>query len=237
MSELWQVYIPSKGRGETIKIHPSLNAKIVVEPQEAEFYKNYDTIILPKDNQGIAYVRNYIKSINKGWYWMLDDDVNWLGYVANKKIAREDPSKVLLLAQRDILRFEDQVAQAGLQYQQFCWCATKPVSFNKSCQVVVAIDAKKAFCDYRPEVQLKEDIDFSMQLISSGFKTMILNGLCFSCPTIGSNKGGLYEIYRTNLEKSCDAMIAKWGHGFVSKIKKPNGMIDIKINWKALSGK
>ena len=82
------IYIPSKNRpdGELLiylterKIHFTL----IIEPQDVEKYKEFKDkakiLILPEDNKGICYVRNFIINHNRNngndYYWMLDDDIS-----------------------------------------------------------------------------------------------------------------------------------------------------------------
>ena len=64
---------------------------IVVEPQDFEKYKKYmqkeRLIILPINNGGLSYVRNFILDNTIGKFIMLDDDINSLGL--HQKTSKE----------------------------------------------------------------------------------------------------------------------------------------------------
>jgi hypothetical protein len=147
------IFIASKKRAGDSKILTDLNEKnanafIFVEPQEVNIYcqnyKNLKVININENNKGLPYVRqfmlNYAFENLYDLYWNLDDDVT-LYKVENGKCIKTDYK---CLYEAEIFFAKDNtIAQAGLEYRQFAWGATKNYSFNSYCDCVVAIKPSK----------------------------------------------------------------------------------------------
>lgn len=238
------IFIASKGRANNSNILTELNEKkanfyIFIEPQElhtySHAYQNANIINIQANNKGLPYVRqfmlNYANENNLPLYWNLDDDVT-LYRVENAKCIKTG-YEVLYEAEK-YFKDDDTIAQAGLEYRQFAWSQTKPFTLNSYCDCVVAI--KPYLCKdlvFDNDVLLKLDRDFTMQVINSGYTAMKINSFCFSSPKNGSNKGGLFDVYQSNVEKTnSDAMEAKWGEYVCKSFTKPDGRNDVKIYWK-----
>ena len=90
---------------------------------------------------------------------------------------------------------------------------------------------------YDEEVQLKEDRDFTMECLYRGHKTRRYNTFCITCPSNGSNDGGLKPIYSQSGRELevCKRMVKKWGESICNIQTKPSGRTDLKINWKNLN--
>ena len=70
MFEDIKIFIPTKGRLNNQKTYNilkelNLNPTLVIEPQEENeaVERDYDFIVLPENNKGISYSRNYIFTI------------------------------------------------------------------------------------------------------------------------------------------------------------------------------
>lgn len=249
------IYIPTKGRHDSSKlietIYNKLNSfdisffTIVIEPQDEEKYKNnyplLNYLVLPEDNKGISYVRNYIKNYsemnNQPNYWQLDDDVSNFYHREGTKMVKNDI--ILVLASATAQFINNGTALGALEYQQLAWSATKELTSNSYCDVCVFVDNIKTMgLRYRPYVEGKEDRDFAMQVIKSGEKTNRTTIFAFAAPKNGSNKGGLKETFYDidGREEICaDRMIELWGNTICQKITKKDGRIDCKINWKLIN--
>lgn len=244
------IFIPSKNRVKNatlLKFCDENNYKInlVVEPQDynnyKEVYKNFNYIILDKNNMGITYVRNFIKQYteknNIDYYWQLDDDLTGLFYREQTKLIRSDISILNKAAEQFI---KNNISLGALEYRQFAWSANKDLIENSFCDSCVFVNNKDLLnFRYRSYVEGKEDRDFAMQVIKAGFKTGRSTLYSFSAPANGSNNGGLKEIfYDLGKEKICaDRMIELWGNNICSLIIKENGRNDVKINWKEINSK
>lgn len=244
---VWPVYVPSKGRPDpsTCKLlqESKLEYRLVIEPQE--FHAYYFPKItqhpfiheLPENSQGIAFVRNWIKAhaerVGFRWYWMLDDDLKATYLVRNGKTIKTPIGEVLLEAQKIFTR-SSLVAQGALEYQQFAWSAKKDHAVGY-CDVAVCINVDKTCkISYRKEMELKEDRDFTLQVLASGMLTMRATHCAFAAPKNGSNKGGLKAEYdkKGREATASQRMVDAWP-GICTLNKKSDGRPDVKINWKA----
>lgn len=244
------IFVPSKGRANTsslIKLAQEQNIRltVVVEPQEADSYlssfpeMNY--ILLPLKQQGITYVRNYIKEFTErnsiGYYWQLDDDISNLYTREGTKLTRTG-FDCLISAGNTFIK--NKISLGALEYRQFAWSASKDLTLNSFCDTCVFVDNRLTNgMRYRPYLEGKEDRDFAMQIIKSGGKTARITTLAFSSPPNGSNVGGLKEIfYDQGKELQCvDRMIEIWGDRICNRITKENGRVDVKINWNEINSR
>jgi hypothetical protein len=248
MNQRSRIVIPSKGRAGSAKtitllIEAGLTPTVFVEPQELEAYsREYGGKIhiheLAASDQGIGYVRQFIldHARKEKWpaYWMLDDDITGFFTVENGKTVRTPAPRVLDAAEKIFLG-HFAVAQGALEYQQFAWAAKSPRKFNGYCDVAVWINVEKTrHVNYRRQMDLKEDRDFTLQILASGYNTMRASWCAFSAPKNGSNAGGLQETYQQNGREAeaSRRMIAAWP-GVCSSHVKPDGRPDVKINWAA----
>lgn len=243
---LWPIYVPSKGRAGTSQLLARFGEllvdaiTVVVEPQEFLAYRAaYPKLCLEQligNNGGITFARRSVTALARKrghrWFWMMDDDITGFYRTVGNKCVRHPAFEVLCEAQQISL---PNVAQIALEYQQFSWSAKQPIAVNSYCDVCVAIRTEATVKhDYRP-VDLKEDRDFTMQLIQGGWTTVRCRQLAFSCPKNGSNKGGLFEEYAqpgrevAAVEKLCGL----WPWCCTRQVK-PNGRIDAKIDWKRI---
>jgi len=241
------IFIPTKNRVDNsplLKFAYSENKKVfvVLEPQEYQKYKNifpdFKYIILPINNGGITYVRNYIKEYSEKLglknYWQLDDDISGFFYREGTKLIRSDFN----VLHKAALEFKQNgFALGGLEYRQFAWSASKNFVINSFCDSCVFVDNTKTIgMRYREYLEGKEDRDFAMQVIASGEKTARTTLFAFSAPANGSNAGGLKEIFYDigKEEVSVSRMVEIWGDNICVPIIKPSGRKDIKIMWKKI---
>jgi hypothetical protein len=243
-----KIFIPSKNRVENsplLKFAQQDNADIIVviEPQDEQKYKtkfpDFNYIILPVNNAGITYVRNYIKQYTENAgiqnYWQLDDDISGLFYRDGTKLIRSC-FKILTKAKDQFVK--NNIALGALEYRQFAWSATKEIIENSFCDSCVYVDNTKIFgLRYREYVEGKEDRDFAIQVIKNGYKTGRTTLFAFSAPANGSNSGGLKEIfYDLGKEQICVArMIELWGEKICIPVVKENGRNDVKIMWNEIN--
>lgn len=236
------LFIPTKGRMDcqkSYKIYKSLglNPILVIEPQEEHLAKKYgyNYILLPENNRGLLFSRNYIlnyaREKNIEYLVMSDDDINSFSRTNfNTHRLMQDNSAFL-----DALDYFIKIKSCGgIEYSQFAWSATKPVSFYKGFQVVHLL--------YMPIVPkkikyetFKDDKDMSIQLIFSGIKTFTINFCSLSVPSIGTNKGGLNEEYASQKDNIGSLeLYKKYGADIIKLKKKENGRIDADPNWQKI---
>jgi hypothetical protein len=254
------IFIPSKARVDNAKFIDFLkeqgcSATIVIEKEDEQAYRNkfgplFKYLILPESNQGITYVRNFIKSYTEEIYssgtedsedyrrfWMCDDDISNLYYREGTKMVKSGLN-VLLGAERQ-MQLNPSVALLALDYQQLAWSAgEKEINYDSFCDVCVLHDNKLTKgMRYDAFVEGKEDRDFAMQVIKANYNTARTTLYAFAAPKNGSNKGGLKEIfYDAGREETCaDRMAQKWGPEICSRITKDDGRPDVKIHWKKIN--
>jgi hypothetical protein len=246
--EKLNIFIPTKNRVDNstlLKFAQDNNQQItaVVEPQDYEKYKikypNFNYLVLPINNGGITYVRNYIKEYTENNsiqnYWQLDDDLTGLFYREGTKLIRTD-FDALKQAQEQFIN--NSISLGSLEYRQFAWSANKNIVLNSFCDSCVFVDNTNLFgLRYKEYVEGKEDRDFAMQVIKLGKKTGRTTLYAFSAPANGSNAGGLKEIfYDLGKEKICvQRMIEIWGENICIPIIKENDRNDIKIMWNKIN--
>jgi len=241
------IYVPSKGRAGTSKtienlIKEGIHFYLVVEPQDLQKYKqtysNREPIylVLPENNRGIGFVRQFIlnhaRSGTSEWYWMLDDDISSMSQQVGTKNVKTTFEFVLREAAQLFQSCPD-LGQGALEYQQFSWSAKKNLVFNSYCDVAVFINVKRTYhINYRPMVDLKEDRDFTLQILASGLCTARASRFGFAAPKNGSNEGGLKDVYAQSGREiqAVERMCELWP-GIVEKQIKPDGRVDCKIHW------
>lgn len=231
------VYVPSKGRATTATTPRLVACTLVVEPQDADVYRAHfeNVLVLPENDQGLAYARNYILSLNTAPFWMMDDDITGFYQRLNKRMQRIDGA--VAIAQAECLfASKPHIAQGALEYQQFAWSTTHDYTLNGYCDVCVWINPVYAskVASYHADLVPKEDRDFTLQILTAGYRTMRVQAFAFSAPKNGSNAGGLKPVYdTTGAERAgVDRLCAKYP-GLVTPQTKPDGRYDAKINWRA----
>lgn len=249
MPDVFPILIATKGRAGKSSTIAALLADglaplLFVEPQDTAAYTlaypGTPLVTLEHDDQGIGYVRQAIlehaRATGLGWYWMLDDDITALYQVVKGRNVKVSPSTALAGAQALFVGVAD-VAQAGLEYQQFAWSARRPIAFNSYCDVAVCVNVERTrMLRYRSEVDMKEDRDFTLQVLSMGYRTARVCAYAFSAPKNGSNAGGLYDAYASDgREAQASLRMAELWPGVCRPVVKPDGRHDVRINWRALA--
>lgn len=244
--EVRPIFIATKGRADTCTTAQKLLAEgtlftLVVEPQDAAAYAKVfgvgvNMVVLLENNKGVSYARNHILGLARElcmtWFWMLDDDIKDMFTVESKKLVRKPFTEVMASAERVIEKL-DNVAVGAMEYGQYAWAAKKESVLNSYCDVAVLINVKKTqHIQYREAC--KEDRDFVLQCLASGYDSARSSLTAFAVPKNGSNKGGLHDAYASGLETHWSAkMVALWPGVCEHKIKK-DGRPDVKIHWKKL---
>lgn len=243
---IFPTYIASKGRAMDCKtaklLEGSVPFTLVIEPQEVAAYSRAfpgcELLPLPGNDRGLPFARNFIldhaRSRGLEWFWMLDDDLSRFYVARDGKCHRSSAGDVLRAASERTAELPD-VAQVGLEYQQFAWSATSDLARNSYCDVAVAIHAERCKrLRFREDVTLKLDRDFTLQVLASGWGTARFSRLAFSCPKNGSNAGGLAPLYATGgyEEAASLRMVELWGDRVCRFHRKSDGRPDVSINWR-----
>jgi len=239
------VFIPSKNRATAVKTAQQFDDQnyptIVVEPQDEKAYRQMgwkNLLVLPKNDQGIAYVRNYILeyvitsrgSVN---YWMMDDDISkFIKYIDTKGIKLTGEAATYEAEKH--LNQVPNIAQGAMEYNQFAWSQRVECKAIGYCDVAVLMYPKKiGSIRYRSDMNLKEDRDFTIQLLAAGHYTARATKIAFAAPKNGSNKGGLSDFYaQEGREAAASERMVKAWPGICTFNRKSDGRPDVKINWK-----
>ena len=243
-----EYFVISKGRSDVVGTSRLLDASgiahtIVVEPQDKEAYEktlvgSARLMVLPENDRGIVYVRNFVlnnaRRCGIRYLCMMDDDVKAVGAVKDRRCVKGD-AKLLELASQIFARLG--FAQMGLQYQQFAWSATKDFTSPTHCDCVSFLDMSRLNgVGYDPYVAMKEDWDFSLQVLKMGGMTAVLNRIWMSVPTMGANKGGLSDDYASHKDWiAAERLARKWGTDIVTtrwRVRGGKKTLDCKVDWK-----
>ena len=199
----YPVYVPSKGR-PTVKMttkfldEGGIPFYVVVEPQDAAAYKeNYSPdkiLVMDKNDQGIAYARNFCKDHSKSkgdaFHWQIDDNIHYLGYRANGKNHKGSAANIMGLAESFVNMFEN-VAAASLSHNMFAFAKNYSIDINKQVYTC-ALFGNNNDLKWRPDVI--EDTDYSLQVLTAGYTTFLFNRLIMNKVATGVIKGGNTEI-------------------------------------------
>jgi glycosyltransferase involved in cell wall biosynthesis len=232
-------FIPTKGRPQTqtYKLFEEVGIKVYhfIEPQDLDAYNVPNKVSIEQDNKGIGYVRNfmlqYAKTIKAEWIIMCDDDVTGFGIYNGKTVKQGASIWHEIFNKVKTLPFE----LVGINYTQHAWHEKTPYSINKKfAEVCVLINVPKVKWHYRPEFNLKEDRDFALQTIKLGNGILRFNHYWFACPNVGSNKGGLQDLYKAKKdEESAKKMCYEW-NPFVT-LQNKGDRVDMKTDIKGLA--
>jgi hypothetical protein len=199
----YPIYIPSRQRADTLttaKLFQSENIpfKVVVEPQDAEDYRKHfsddNLLVMDKNDQGIAYVRNFIRehSIKSGagFHWQFDDNIKNFAIRQNDKNTPESTIKVLHIAET-VNDLYSNIGGVGLYHQAFAFSQTRPILVNKQVYSAMLLN-NSTECAFRDGTV--EDTDYSLQMLTKKYCTLLFTMLIMNKATTDTMKGGNTEI-------------------------------------------
>ena len=197
----YPIYVPSKSRSEiklTTKCLENIPFYVVIEPQDADDYrKEYSEdklVILEKNDQGISYVRNACKkhsmSIGADYHWQIDDNIKDFRIRENNKNVITNTKNLLSAIENYISHF-DNIGICSPSHTMFAFAKNNHISINRQAYSCVLINNNLDIWYRHPCV---EDTDYSMQILSKGFCTILFNKLLMSKATTGQYKGGNTDI-------------------------------------------
>lgn len=201
---MFPIYIPSKGRAHTattpdLLIASGLDHFIVVEPgEDEESYKARfgadQILILPKANRGLAYSRNFCAHHSRfePYHWQLDDDIRSFMFRDPGSPSRTISAREALELVESIVSKYSNVGQAGLN--QNSWPPGPSPTKTNNLPVQCVLNSNDVKAEYRDREPL-EDMDFTLQVLSEGWCTIMFDHVRTNCPPIGRNGGGLAETY------------------------------------------
>ena len=195
----YPIYILSKGRPRKVTAQclddVGVPYYVVVEPDEYDQYKevyNKGSLLLklPKKNQGISYVRNFIKEHSKecGWdyHWQLDDNIRDFRIRKNNKNVKQSPLNLLSASENFVKPFNN-IGILGLCHVAFAFARNHYVDINKQVYSCVLVN-NNVDVQWRPDVV--EDTDYSLQVLDAEYCTLLLNKFLIGKETTSKNSGG-----------------------------------------------
>jgi len=233
----YPIYIPSKGRDNNCLTAELLNKYnlffyLVVEPQDFNKYKiryGNKVIKMPKNNMGIAYARNFCKqdSITRGynWHWQVDDNIKYFGVRENNKNIKINPKECFSIIEHETLKYNN-IGISGMKHHVFAFSASNDYSINRQCYSSVFINND---IDVYWRGKCVEDTDYSLQILFSGFCTILFNRVLMWKEDSLKMSGGNTEIeYSGNGRLIRSEGLQKLWPGIFEIGSKKNGAITIK---------
>lgn len=229
----YPVYIPSRGRAHYNLVtdlfdQDSIDYKIVVEPQDQEAYTaKYGAdrvLVMDKNNQGIAYVRNYMKqhATESGYdfHWQFDDDIRGFAVRRNGKSVRTNPRPLLAIVENSVNRFNN-IGGAVIASMVYAWGYDKkpPVIYNSTVYTAMLLN-NHTRATFEPGIV--EDTDYTLQLLAAGWVTLVFKRFGVETPVTETMTGGNTDIEHTRRYERNQALVEKWP-GIFRNIQQSDG--------------
>lgn len=238
-----QFFICSKGRAGKTRTDALLEEifvdyAFIVEPEEAEEYTRHlrphgSVITLPEGGRGLPYSRERTKEIATQaheHFVVLDDDIIGFAEVIDGKTWKCSP--VVLLKALEYFKTSG-LALMSFEYQQYAWSQKKSISLGKACDCCVFFNSRRTEgVHFDERFRLKGDREFCIQLAMLGERFGRMNRYAISVPSLGTNDGGLHDLYKQKEdEKYAYLLYKKYGPKVCKLIRKKDGRIDVKIDF------
>lgn len=195
----YPIYVPSKARSQ-VKLTTQtladvgLHFYVVVEPQDAEeYYKEYpkdQIVVMEKNDQGIGYVRNACKehsiSIGADYHWQVDDNIkDFRIREGGKNVVKN--TRNIFAATEYYMSYFDNIGICSLSHTMFAFAKNTHVSINRQAYSCVLVNNS---LDIKYREDCIEDTDYSLQVLSRGYCTILFNKLLMAKAPTGQYKGG-----------------------------------------------
>lgn len=237
--------IPSKSRAGKTKTDKllrelSMHYCYVVEPQDQQAYAalGHNIMVLPENNQGITYARDFIlrqmRRLDYPWFWMLDDDIISFAESEFGKTKKAD-ARVLDKAFKQFI-FYPEKSLYSLEMQQFAWMQNDIIINKMAMQCVLFNMRVCQDINYDLELKIREDYDLSLKAIFHAKGTLKTCKYCYSIAPMKSQEGGMEKYYNTETEdREAHKLMGKWPGLFQKQYKR--NRVDVSVNWKKVHGK
>ena len=243
------VYIPSKGRAETMTTaklfdREGLPYKVVVEPAQQDFYAaagyGKKLLVLPENGRGIVYARNWITDYSRARgeerHWQIDDDIVAI-YRTYRGWRVRCAGRPAMAACEDFAdRFEN-VAMLSLNSTGYV-----PVTRGRAIKTVIppfylnhrcytfTLFMNAVPCRWRPPNN--EDADMTLQVLARGYCTVLVNAFLMQTPTTMQKVGGQTEAYIAGARlKMVRALERRWPGVVTVGRRHGHAQHMVKFNW------
>jgi hypothetical protein len=202
----YPIYIPSKGRydsGLTARylLNDDVAFKLVVEPQERDKYVERfgaeHVLVLPfRDLGSVIPARNWIlehaKASGALRHWQLDDNIASFKRRYKRTRIRCNAANALAVAEDFTDRYEN-VAISGLNYEFNLPDMNRVKPYQVNCQVYSCTLALNSM-PQRWRNRYNEDTDICLQVLASGWCTLLINVFCVDKMRTMTVKGGNTDV-------------------------------------------
>ncbi len=206
----YPIFIPSKGRSDkamtiSMFLKDDVDFHIVVEPQDVENYEQFGRdrlLILPENDQGLVYARNWIKeySISQGHerHWQFDDDIRKMRRIYKGYRLPCESGIALAMLEKFVDRYEN-IALASFNSDFFIPVTggtarshRPPFFLNFRCYTCfLMLNSIPNKWRYR----YNEDTDMTLQVLADGWCTILFNAYLIDTPETMSYGGGQTPVY------------------------------------------
>jgi hypothetical protein len=176
---------------------------------------------MDKNNQGLAYARNYIKQYSRSRgeekHWQIDDDIKEFK-IRKKDASRNEKTnslKCLSIVEHCMDMFSN-VAISGINGDTFAFDRKRSVQLNKlTCQCVLVdntIDNEWEFCG-------AEDWHYTLSILEKGYCTLAFDHIMTNSPPPGKMSGGCTDLDYSDskLKPRLEEFVQSWPNRFVIK--------------------
>ena len=245
----YPIYIPSKGRADRCHtaewmLREGLSFYIVVEESEQdayiEAYGAESVLVLPQaeieaykeqwiQKRGYSlynlpfsrsFCKRHAEEHNWKWHWQIDDNIRGLKRVSKGKTSAYSTSKAFTEVENFCDRYSN-LGAAGIRHVNFASGQTKPMLLNH--QVYCCILVLSNTPAYWRNCTI-EDTDFSLQLLSQGYCTILFNAFCILKEATMTSPGGCSDSsYQGDGRVRAARSLAREWPGILNSIKRKHG--------------
>lgn len=199
----YPIYVPSKGRADVMTTphvldRSELDYTVVVEPTEYDDYARQigseRLLLLDARDQGLPYARNSIKNhamaLGHERHWCLDDNIKgFLQWDAGDRV----PVKAgdALYTMEFFVDAYTNVAIAGPMHHVFGYDISTPFAINQQVYSCVLVRSDQ----YRWRGRAGHDTDYSLQVLTDGWCTVLFRAIQQEKETSGVMAGGNTDEY------------------------------------------
>jgi hypothetical protein len=228
---VYPIYVPSRGRADTILTTKCLieakveNYYVVIEPQDQDSYeKQFDKsniLVMPENNKGIAYVRNFCKEHAKtkgfSYHWQMDDDVDCFkfrkkNYTKNETI---EPLLAISIVEQCMDMFTN-VAISGIGANAFAFAKHYPVQKNRLTYQCMLINN---LIENEWKMGGVEDWYYTFDVLEQGYCTLAFHHIMTQTSSTMQSPGGSTDIHFAGDKRKLlyEQFIKLWPNRFILK--------------------
>lgn len=254
------ITIPTKGRPEIIKnrtlsfFEKSKKIYIVIEPQDKELYDefkdDYSIIILPKNNRGLTFARNYIQKYFKDKYryvWQVDDNIDQFimrngltdgGHPRLRPIEEQNITAEQIFDETFEIMKESEYIQMTLSFRPSNWLYPEgEIKEYVRAWGIVFNDNKKMIENdiyYDLNCKLFQDLELVARIFKEGFTNASFYRYAFH-KKMAHYDGGCQTYRDLELSNKICNYIKKKYRGYVKiKYNERHKLMEPKFKWSSL---